>query len=203
MYFIARKESPSVITDIASYAIIARACEAIENIGGKSSFYYRQMQEIMSMDCHISYRAEALVGITTALKNDVLDGRITSITEIMHGEIFGDYLDMAEYLQKEGYKDAAAVITGSTLEAHIRQLCLKHGISAQFTGRDGSEQAKKASQMNQDLGKQVYSLFDQKQVTAWLDLRNSAAHGKYGEYTEQQVSLFIDWLRDFISRNPA
>ncbi len=35
---------------------------------------------------------------------------------------------MAEYLLKEGYKDPAAVITGSTLEEHLRKLCIKNGI---------------------------------------------------------------------------
>lgn len=58
--------------------------------------------------------------------------------------------------------------------------------------------------MNADLaGANVYSKLDQKNVTAWLDLRNKAAHGKYGEYTKEQVALLIQSVRDFITRNPA
>lgn len=57
--------------------------------------------------------------------------------------------------------------------------------------------------MNDELGKITYSLFDQKNVTAWLDLRNNAAHGKYTEYSSEQVNLLIEGIRDFIKRNPA
>ena len=39
-----------------------------------------------------------------------------------------------------------------------------------------------------ELAKQgVYSKLEQKNVTAWLDLRNKAAHGKYSEYNDNQA----------------
>ncbi len=41
------------------------------------------------------------------------------------------------------------------------------------------------------------------QITAWLDIRNNAAHGKYSEYNNQQVDLMINGMRVFISNNPA
>ena len=40
-------------------------------------------------------------------------------------------------------------------------------------------------------------------VTAWLDLRNKAAHGNYSEYNDNQVKQMIMGVRDFIIRNPA
>jgi hypothetical protein len=95
------------------------------------------------------------------------------------------------------------VIAGSTLEAHLRQLCVKHGIDTTAITSDGKVRAKKASQLNQDLGKAIYSSFDQKQINAWQDLRNDAAHGNYGSYSDKQVEQFIDWLSDFIANNPA
>lgn len=49
----------------------------------------------------------------------------------------------------------------------------------------------------------VYSKLDQKSVTAWMDLRNKAAHGRYTEYEKDQVSLLIAGIRDCISRLPA
>ena len=48
----------------------------------------------------------------------------------------------------------------------------------------------------------AYTNLDQKNVTAWLGLRNDAAHGNYEEYGKQQVVLMIDSIRDFIARNP-
>lgn len=58
--------------------------------------------------------------------------------------------------------------------------------------------------MNADLSSaKAYSILDQKNVTAWLDLRNKAAHGEYAKYVAEQVGLLISGIRDFIDRNPA
>lgn len=58
--------------------------------------------------------------------------------------------------------------------------------------------------VNADLaGARVYSSLDQKNVTAWLGLRNDAAHGHYNEYTGEQVALMLQGVRDFITRHPA
>ena len=63
---------------------------------------------------------------------------------------------------------------------------------------------KKADQMNSDLAAfPAYGKLDQKNVTAWLDLRNKAAHGDYGAYSADQVALLSQGVRDFITRNPA
>jgi hypothetical protein len=121
---------------------------------------------------------------------------------LARGEVFDDFLDMARHLLDEGYKDAAAVITGSTLEGHLHQLCIKNGISTEQDSPKGPR-PKTASKLNEELGKDCYSKFDQKSVTAWLDLRNNAAHGNYDEYSENQVDLLIEGVRDFIARNPA
>jgi hypothetical protein len=112
-------------------------------------------------------------------------------------------LEMASHLVDSGYKDAAAVISGSALEAHLRQLCLKAGLSIEISA-GGDTRPKKADTMNSELaGASVYSKLDQKNVTAWLDLRNKAAHGKYSEYSKEQVVVLITGIRDFITRNPA
>jgi hypothetical protein len=110
---------------------------------------------------------------------------------------------MAAYLLGEGYKDAAAVIIGGTLEEHLRQLCPKYTIDIEVPTSSGLK-PKKADQMNADLSKKsAYTKLDQKLVTAWLDLRNKAAHGEYNEYTKQQVELFLSGVRDFIARIPV
>jgi len=66
------------------------------------------------------------------------------------------------------------------------------------------ESPKRADALNSELASAtVYSKLDQKSVTAWLDPRNKAAHGKYTEYTTEQVALTLQGVRDFTSRNPA
>ena len=44
----------------------------------------------------------------------------------------------------------------------------------------------------------VYDGLQQKRLTAWMDLRNKAAHGNYADYDKSRVRLFIDGARAFI-----
>lgn len=142
---------------------------------------------------------KALPGMLRALRADYAAGYLNTIGELIHADVFSDFLEMAGYLLEEGYKDPAAVLAGGVLEEHLRKLCEKHLIATTHAGRP-----KKAEAMSAELaGSSAYSKLDQKNVTAWLDLRNKAAHGRYGEYERQQVSLMILAIRDFITRIPA
>ncbi|MCJ7649689.1 MAG: DUF4145 domain-containing protein [Candidatus Lokiarchaeota archaeon] len=142
----------------------------------------------------------ALFGILKALRNDYENGYLQRIHELIHADIFSDFLEMADYLIKEGYKDPAAVIAGGVIEEHLRKLCQKNNIEII---KDDSRY-KTADSLNSELAKaNVYKKLDQKSITAWLDLRNKAAHGKYDDYTINQVELMLQGIRDFISRCAA
>ena len=139
-------------------------------------------------------------GILSAAREELEGGWLSTKKRLISAEIFSDFLEMAQHLLDEEYKDPAAVMAGSVLEEHLRQLCQKHGISTKTT-KQGRPHPKKADALNADLAKkEVYNKLDQKQVTAWLDLRNKAAHGKYQEYTKEQVSLMLQSLSDFMVR---
>ena len=49
----------------------------------------------------------------------------------------------------------------------------------------------------------AYGKLDQKSVTAWLDLRNDAAHARYDNYDKGQVEALIRDVRAFTLRHPA
>jgi hypothetical protein len=76
-----------------------------------------------------------IAGILFALRTAYSAGYLGSVTELVHADIFADFVEMADYLLSEGYKDPSAVIIGSTLEEHLRQLCIKHGIPTDTAGR--------------------------------------------------------------------
>jgi hypothetical protein len=142
------------------------------------------------------------IEILKSAKNEAEGGWLTSVKGILSAEIFSDFTDMAEHLLSEGYKDPAAVIIGSVLEEHLRQLCIKLSIPTE-RAKNGDIVPKKADLLNSELvSKGAYNKLDQKNVTAWLDLRNKAAHGEYDEYTDEQVKLMLHSVRDFITRNP-
>ena len=147
--------------------------------------------------------AKAARGVLVQAKAEVLGGWTVTARGILSAEIFGDFLDMANYLLSEKYKDAAAVMIGSVLEEHLRQLARKNGVAVETTV-GGKLIPKKADLLNADLAKAaVYGVLQQKSVTAWLDLRNRAAHGKYQEYPQKSVELMSQGVTQFMAQYPA
>jgi hypothetical protein len=141
-----------------------------------------------------------LVGILTALRANYLAGHLRSIQELVHADVFADFLEMAEHLLSNGYKDPSAVISGAVLEEHLRKLAGLYGLSV----LNEKGHPKKADLINAQLAKaNAYSNLDQKSVTSWLGLRNDAAHGHYDRYEATQVRLMVQAVRDFIARHPA
>ena len=179
--------------------LVTRAISAIHRISGLRSTYSMEVERILKQSPHIHIHTGNIIGIVQALRDDLQDGYKDTLIELVHAEIFADFLEMAQYLLEAGYKDAAAVIAGSTLESHIKELSHKHNISTENNGK-----SIKVDSLNSELVKlEVYSKLDQKNVTAWMGLRNDAAHGDYSKYTNEQVALLIAGIRDFIGRVTA
>lgn len=192
------------ISDVPEIKIIrfnTRARALIQRICNVRSAYFKEAEKIIGG--FPGYQAAILFGIVDSLKADVSAGYLKTQTELIHRELFADFLEMANHLLSEGYKDAAAVIAGSSLEVHLRNLSINNGIPTNTMDKDKSV-SKKAERLNSDLvSNKVYNKLDQKNVTAWLDLRNKAAHGYYDNYDKEQVNLMIAGIRNFISRIPA
>jgi hypothetical protein len=195
-----RHDDTSDVLSISQVSgLIARCVAAIERAAGRQSKYSQRLAQVLSQQDHDWNRLARAIGVVDALHHDLQQGFTKSIEELLHADVFSDFLEMAQHLLDSGYKDAGAVIAGTTLEAHLKQLATKFGVP---TDKDGKP--KKADSLNTDLVKEdAYSKLDQKNVTAWLGLRNNAAHGNYTEYDKTQVSLMIQSIRDFVTRNPA
>lgn len=165
---------------------------------GKSHTHYDEFAKALAGNHgeHI----DAGLSILQAIRGEIAGGWLSSVKSLITAEIFSDFLEMASHLLAAGYKDAAAVMIGSTLEEHLRQLARSADVDIEREV-DGVPVAKKAELLNADLVKaDVYSKLDQKAVTAWLDLRNKAAHGKYGEYELRQVELMSQGVIEFMAR---
>lgn len=185
-------------------SLITRSIAAIHRISGVSSTYSTEVTRILTQLPELHLHTTSIIGIVQALRDDIEAGYIQTLAELIHGELFSDFLEMAQHLCNTGYKDAAAVIIGSTLESHIRKLCDKNQIPTENSDKEGNMRPAKSESLNSELAKSnVYSKLDQKSVTAWLDIRNKAAHGHYEQYTEEQVVLLLSEVRNFIARNPA
>ena len=200
-----KMQSVSATSDLSSLpkherqTLVTRAIAAIHRITGENSTYSSEVERLLKGMPQLHQHTTSILGIVQALRDDIDSGYIQSLTEMVHAEIFSDFIDMAKHLSNNGFKDAAAVIAGSTLESHVKKLCVKNGIALEVGGKP-----LKTETLNQALAKTPdYSLLDQKNVTAWMDFRNKAAHGNYGDYNNDQVKLLISSIQDFITRKPA
>jgi len=200
-----KMQSVSATSDLSSLpkherqTLVTRAIAAIHRITGENSTYSSEVERLLKGMPQLHQHTTSILGIVQALRDDIDSGYIQSLTEMVHAEIFSDFIDMAKHLSDNGFKDAAAVIAGSTLESHVKKLCVKNGIALEVGGKP-----LKTETLNQALAKTPdYSLLDQKNVTAWMDFRNKAAHGNYGDYNNDQVKLLISSIQDFITRKPA
>ncbi len=171
------------------------------NLFGKEHPYYKDFDE--NVKTNTPSETKQGIGILDAVKNELEGGWLRTAKGLISSEIFSDFIEMSSHLLEEGYKDPAAVIAGGVLEKHIRNLCDKHQIETHHE-KGGKHIPKKASILSAELSKyQVINKLDEKAIIAWLDLRNKAAHGKYEEYTKEQVELLIQSIINFMLRVQA
>ena len=181
----------------------------VERVSGGDSPYMRQVQHCDKFSLSINKKVVLLRGIVRQLRIDVEAGFLNTFEELIHSAVFSDFLEAADSLNRKnqlGHKDAAAVLAGGVLEVHLRNLADKHSVELTYTKSNGAVEPKAAQQLNQDLASaSAYSnrKQDQKNVTAWLNLRNDAAHAHYDRYVRDEVALMIQGIRLFMLQNPA
>ncbi len=171
----------------------------LRKVFGETHPYYREFNEKLTKPHKGA--ADWGIGIIRAAKNEIESGWFASLKGIASAEVFSGFLEMAEYLLDEGYKDASAVMIGGVLEQHLKELSAKNGIEASNSDKTGKVVHLTTASLNAELAKQeVYGKLDHKSVTAWLDLRNKAAHANYNEYNAEQVKKMCSGVREFVAR---
>jgi hypothetical protein len=180
---------------------IVRLRAGIERLAPNPSTYIEEMKATADdRESSTTLKLSVYRGILSALRADITEGWLERVAELLHADTFADFIGQSMELHGKGYDNAAAVVAGSALEAHIRLLCQKHGIST----ASPSGQHTSADRMNAELVKaSAYNALQQKAVASWQAIRNAAAHGEYDKYTKEQVVNMINSVRDFMLRYPA
>lgn len=185
------------------YAFKAHGLACLTDILGESHSYTKSFQKIFFEKGRRS-EVEGAHRLLMTVRQELELDHLHSIKELIHAELFSDFIEMAEHLSGEGYKDPAAVLAGAVLEQHLRKLCIINDISTSFIDPKGKTKQRKASELNDELGKkEVYSAIQKKIITSWQGIRNNAAHGNFEGYTKDQVNSMINDLQIFIANFPA
>ena len=177
----------------------AASLSFVELVYGADHTHYRELSRY-SDGSNDLWKAKSITAVLHTIREEIVGGWLISLRSLVTAEVFADFLEMAEHYLELGHKDPAAVMIGSVLEDHLRQLATKHGVLVAVE-KDGKQVPKKADTLNAELAKaETYNKLDQKSITMWLDLRNNAAHGKYDQYTAEQVQLMLQGVLNFVQR---
>lgn len=174
---------------ILNWAVKAR--NLISSACGKDSEHYTSFVEAEKIYSYedTPTRLKRMGAVFSAAQEDFDGGYLNSIRNLVHAELAGNEIDQARELFASGYGAAAAVVAGVVLETTLRSLCTKRGLSVGSMER-----------MNADLAKATeYNALVQKRVTSLAAVRNSAAHGKTAEYTNEDVKNLIAEVERFVA----
>lgn len=159
---------------------------------GKDSVYHRDFSKEVTT-CYFN-NLEIGIGILKGLEEDLKQGFLEKVQDLVVAEVFTDFLDQAEHLLENKYKDPAASLAGAVLENGLKKIAKKNDIPVQE--RDAIDS------LNQKLSqKQIYNEFKKRSIHAWKEIRNNAAHGEFDKYTENDVKAMIDGISNFLSEN--
>lgn len=162
----------------------------ISTVCGRDSEHYKQFVDCEKPKAYRDSYSEfkELRAVFMAAKDDFEGGYLEKFRSLIQAEVFGSELEQASELLTSGYKSAAAVVAGVVLETALRDLCTKAGVGHG-----------KLDRMNAELTKAgVYNNLTQKRITAIAGVRNSAAHGKPQEFTDDDVKEMIEYTERFL-----
>jgi hypothetical protein len=192
------RTSIEMITKLSFWTI--KSGELLNTLYPKDNHYHQSLNSfrknftITNLHSGTAHYLSEVMGVLEAVKYDLENGLLDNIQSLLQADIFANFLEMGEYLLKEGYKDAAAVIIGSVLEDTLRKMSITNGLP---TTNDKGKLLT-IEPLNVELAKkEVYNQLIKKQITSWADLRNNAAHGHFNEYDAKQVQTMLEFVESF------
>jgi hypothetical protein len=160
---------------------------------GPDGLYVREFSSYVEPKHHtvesMTLGSTLVVSALDAMKEGCLD----SVEELACASVFSDFLETADHLLTQGYKDPAASLAGAVLENGLRRIARSRDVPVKE--EDG------LSTLDQKLYQaKAYSLLDKKHVQLWTQLRNEADHGHFGRYDAKQVGGMISGVASFLGR---
>ena len=182
----------SVVDSASFYQWKASSRSFLSKVFGEESDHYSLYKD----ECkHTSYYyAERGLAILKSAKDDIEAGFLKSLEALVSADIFTDFLEMAEHLLQQGYKDPAASLIGAVLEDGLRKISKQEGVKL--------KSKEDISSLNQKLAQaDVYNRLTQKRIQVWNDIRNNADHGNFSEYDSDLVREMLQGVTAFLEQN--
>ena len=156
---------------------------------GQSSIHYQNFAKFVDGFDGFESQFEDCLAVFVAAREDYEGGYLFSIRALAKADALADAFSQARELLGAGYKDPACVLSRVALEVALEQLADEHDVPRG-----------KLERMNADLCKAgVYNMTKQKQVTAWADIGNNAAHGHWDQYDHNDARAMLDGVESMVA----
>jgi hypothetical protein len=146
---------------------------------------------------------QSAVSLIRGVKDDLDKGFLDDLSGQIEAEIASDYMGQAQHLLAEGQRGKfdhvpAAVLAGAVLEKSLRTLCNQQQPPIPLKTPKG--EFKTLSPLVDELKKAgVFNEAKAKQLRAWADLRNLAAHGEFAQFKRTDVEGMISGIESFLA----
>lgn len=158
---------------------------------GRGSSHFRRFEELTRLKTVYLFQLEPIVGVLKGALNDLEGGFLPGQELLVASEVFDTLLEQAKYLSESGNKDLAAMLARVVIEDALRRIARQEKI----------DDTQRVSKINDDLKRaDMYPEPMRSQIQSWLATGNAAAHGKFNEYTDEQVKSMIEGIRGFLAQ---
>jgi len=146
---------------------------------------------------------QAGVSFLRGVKDDFEKGFFDDLASAIEAEVASNYMGQAEHLLAEGQPGKfdhvpAAVLAGAVLEKALRTLSDQQEPPIPLKTLNG--QFKTLNPLVDDLKKAgVFNEAKAKQLRAWADVRNLAAHGEFNQFKRSDVEGMISGINTFLA----
>lgn len=171
-------------------AWLTKSENLIQGTFGERSAHQRRFHELAKKQVSHDYEIYPIVGVIEACIDDLQHGFLTSQQFLIAGELFDSVLSEAKHLASCSYKDPAAILARVVLEDALKRIAQECDINGNTKASIINDELKRSGRFSQPLWRQVQS---------WLDLGNAAAHGKFTEYSDQDVNRCIEGIEMFVA----
>lgn len=163
----------------------------IKAVFGEDSPHYINFAQALEQ-CHNGYDYEihALQGVFQSAKEDFEGGYVFNVDLQISGEVFGDFVVLAQQSLTEGHKDVAAVLASAALEDALKRYANAAGLNIDNQSMVEVINALKSEGLVSGAQK---SLLD-----AMPKIRNSAMHANWEKISGPDVSSVIGFVEQFL-----
>lgn len=157
-------------------------------------------QGLENSKSHLEFGVAKLKALRHDFEKDFLDDLAVQV----EGELAADYLGQAESLLGEGQRAMmghvpAAVLSGAILERGLRTICGVQVPAIQAVDGDG-----RPLMLNRLIDTMkaagIFNELMAKQLRAWADIRNAAAHGEFDKFSRSDVETMLAGVKGFLAQ---